>query len=1122
MSLPLSIPVLSEKISAPDGGKVYVVQPALPLGGSGSRHGFVAENRREDYALDQLTRDLRRHLNDAAKSPRHDELARWSFDPGPQLSRLTLQFALRKQTIEGDFTFIVFEAFDRRIALCPRLDDLAFDIPRGSSLKERADAALRGHFRRLEKAMGRIDPEPFLTKGTVQLSSIELTIRTRQVFRPPNANPFAAIGGGGELSGSEELEKVGRCLNRLYPARLARAVLREDQVDYLTAHFAPGRHGPAPLLLVGPHQVGKTAIIHEFLHRRLAADEKPKPMVWLLSPQRLISGMIYVGQWQDRVHAILRHAVKEGLILYFDDLPGLFEAGRSANSDLTVGQVLKPYLEKGALRVLAEIAPEAWRRLREIDRGFADFFETVVIREPSDEETVRILIRTMQRLEGASPGLTLSPDTLSTVFDLQNRFARGRAFPGKAVDLLEQVARGGNDSAPEARYLGRDDVLTYFQGKTGIAPAFLHPGVKVERNDIRSFFSDRIMGQDDAVDAMTDLALRCISQVNEPGKPLGSLLFLGPTGVGKTECAKALGEYFFGSAERLARFDMNEFGGPDAVHRLIGTRHRPSGLLTGKVRRHPFSVVLLDEIEKAHPAVFDLLLQLLGDGRLTDASGETTDFGNCIVVMTSNLGARAARHQLGFGGGESDETAVYRSAAEKFFRPELFNRFDHIVAFLELSREEIEKLVTVMCDKALARAGLVERRLSLTLGRDVHRVLGELGFRPDYGARALRRAVEEFLVEPVALELARLPAGRPATAHCHVDKAGKLAFRIENLTSTPPNGWRLIPLRADSAGEFAEGVNSFLDRASGRLDELRGAAGPDGTIDPLDPGRALYFALREDLVTIRRMRDYLLSVAETERKAALQSRGTPPPSVRPHHLRYVPNWKGETFLEGLFAATSPASHFAEIRESEVILDKLSQTAFELLARIVTLEQSLATPESEAVVIVSGSPDESGDGRLLLAALHDWLGGSPRMSSHLSIRDSRTGRLDTSAQPSLPFLAPGAEAVLHASGPALSVFLAPFAGTHLSLGRDGSIAQSRLFVFPSIPGKSAEDQHVSAIEKARVAGLPPTRSCRSDSHVLDLAQGAILSTDRDRVWERIAPHLPAPPELAAFLESPPPD
>jgi len=158
---------------------------------------------------------------------------------------------------------------------------------------------------------------------------------------------------------------------------------------------------------------------------------------------------------------------------------------------------------------------------------------------------------------------------------------------------------------------------------------------------------------------MTDTVLACAKQMNDPGRPMSSLLFLGPTGVGKTECAKAMAAYFFGSADRLLRFDMNEFVGGDAVGRLIGTWLRPAGLLTGGIRRQPFSVLLLDEIEKAHPSVFDLLLPLLGDGRLTDAQGETADFWNAIVIMTSNLGARAARHQLGFGGGTRDESSIY-------------------------------------------------------------------------------------------------------------------------------------------------------------------------------------------------------------------------------------------------------------------------------------------------------------------------------------------------------------------------------------------------------------------------------------------------------------------------------
>ena len=516
-----------------------------------------------------------------------------------------------------------------------------------------------------------------------------------------------------------------------------------------------------PVLLVGPARVGKTAIIHECIYRMVQRRHKPfaaNNKVWLLSPQRLISGMSHVGQWENRLLAIIDEVKKRKHILYLDDLPGLTRAGATCQSSLNVAQVLEPYLERREFRVLAEVTPQSLRLLREQNRSFADQFHVLPVKEPNEHQNLRILIQVTRHWEGQRE-CSFSVDALPAVLDLQRRYARHLAFPGKAADFLDHLSKEALKS--DAHIVSRDTVLEQFRSKTGLSPSFVDDRTPLARQDVVVAIGQEVIGQEEAVNAMADAVCVAKARLNDPDRPLGTFLFLGPTGVGKTQCAKSLARYLFGSVDRLVRFDMNEYASSSCVQRLTGAAGDPKGLLTGAIMQEPFSIVLLDEIEKAHPDAFDLLLQVLGEGRLTNAVGQTADFTNTIVIMTSNLGTKAASGRLGFGPDDIPRDDIFIQAAKDHFRPEFFNRIDRIIPFRQLRRVDVQQIAKGLIKDVLEREGLHRRRCMLRVDPEAMEAIVDAGYHPRLGARALKRAIERQLTLPVAARLAVMQPQTP-------------------------------------------------------------------------------------------------------------------------------------------------------------------------------------------------------------------------------------------------------------------------------------------------------------------------------------------------------------------------
>jgi len=775
--------------------------------------GPLAEHEHLGAALHKLEDRLVAALEPLSHAWRHDALADYAFNPPLESERIDLRLELKTQTPDCRFLLVTFRLLDRRIGMTPTLPDLWFEIQRGENPQDRAREALTEYFRQLEKDDPELAslPRTLSIPGRAWVEYIDLYLSGARPELDADSSDKFSLAGSSNFSGGTELKRVGRCLDRDVIEDQTALVGRAREVDELLRLL--DHHDRRPVLLLGPRLVGKTALVRECVARRVARRgglSTSQDLVWHVSPQRLISGMSYVGQWESRLLAILRFVAHEHHYLYFDDLVGLFQAGISRDSQLNVAQVLKPFVERREVRLLAEITPEAWRIFQEQDRSFADLFQILPVPVSQSDDTLRILIGIARQLE-LTRRVRYSLDVIPTIVEITSRYQRDAAFPGKGVNWLQQLAvkQAGNE-------ITRDHVLSAFEGQSGLTMAFLDPRKKLDRHDITAALRKKLLGQPGVVEAVTDVLCVTKARLNALDRPLAAFLFLGPTGVGKTHCAKVLAEYLFGDPERLIRFDMNEFVSPNSVARLVGTLREPEGLLTSAIRRQPFAVLLLDEIEKAHRDVFDLLLQVLGEGRLTDALGRTADFSQALVILTSNLGAREAGSELGFISGEQDRSAIFEQAARKFFRPEFFNRLDRILPFAPLNREEIGGIAQQLMEEVFNREGLLRRKCILRVEeRALERVI-EQGFHPKLGARALKRAVERELTQPVSLRLAAL---RPETPTVIRVLPGQTALGIqviplENLPASSEPSILGVVSQALPAAPAAEPVEPAPGRAA--------------------------------------------------------------------------------------------------------------------------------------------------------------------------------------------------------------------------------------------------------------------------------------------------------------------
>jgi ATP-dependent Clp protease ATP-binding subunit ClpA len=637
---------------------------------------------------------------------------------------------------------------------------------------------------------------------------------------------------GGEAPAGEEsvLEACGtRIGDDGAPSWRGRAALVERTLEALAA---------GSVLLVGPGDAGKTALVRE-MARRIAQRECPTELrnrvVWELPANAVIAGMVYIGAWQERARHLINEAVNRRAILSMGDPEAVIDAGRWAKSDNNLARMLRPHIDRGEVTLICETTAEGLGASARAEPSFVAAFRRVDVEATGPEETEAILAQVAWDL-GERHRVRVEDSAVTAAQELTGRFLPYRAAPGKAVRLLAAMA---GDADPGAQ-LDREATIRAFARETGL-PEVLLSDAPLSGDELRGHFGERLLGQPEAVATLVDVVATLKAGLNDPGRPLASLFFVGPTGVGKTEAAKLLAEYMFGSRERLVRLDMGEYSGPDALARLVGTAWRGDdrpGELTRRVREQPFSVVLLDEIEKAHPDVFDALLGALGEGRLTDQAGRTTELRNAVIVMTSNLGARAGE-SVGFAPTEAEAAqarAHYVREAERFFRPEFFNRIDRFVAFAPLSREAVTRLARRELGRLLMREGITRRELLVDIDEAVVQHLVERGFHPRYGARPLQREIQHALVSPLAELLVAAPAegggllrvsiadGRVALSLASLDEVGEERPVVEEA---PPGrledvAARVAEVRQEIAAEAGgPRVARIRDEVDGLLAETR-------------------------------------------------------------------------------------------------------------------------------------------------------------------------------------------------------------------------------------------------------------------------------------------------------------
>ena len=619
-----------------------------------------------------------------------------------------------------------------------------------------------GLYERLE-ALGQLGP-PLVWKSQKSiLSQGEIALRRVHIQRPKghrHARPAA------EESTLVTLESVGIPLHRTLGGKDAsRAWEREDQVKLLMEYMSGAFD--RSVLLVGEQGVGKTALVHEMV-RQISQSECPESLrgvgVWQISGGRLMAGMKYLGQWQERVLEVISEAKQSGAILFIENIMEFLDvSGKQEGQGMP--NLLLPALRSGELALIAEARPEQLAQATQRHPQMMRVLRTVRLPPLSVPQTDSVLEHVSFRL-GRQHGVRLSQEARQKILELVSRFQTQQALPGPAVDLAKRVAQTHHQESaadPESprRLLGPMQVIEAYAEQTGLPRPLIDPSVAFEVSEVRACFEREIFDQPEAIASMVNLVTIIRSGLHPPGRPLGSFLFLGPTGVGKTQTALTLAEYLFGHKNRLVRFDMSEFQDAWSAGRLVGRVQGEGGELVKKVRAQPFCVVLLDEIEKAHPAVFDLLLQALGEGRLTDGHGQTVSLCNTAFIMTSNLGSQggSAGGRVGFQQGEMEGDRAkhalhYQRAAEQFFRPEFVGRIDRVIPFLPLAATTAQKLVEKTLRQAFAREGLRRRDIVVVASQEVRTFLISRGFDQRYGARPLRQAVEVYITAPLAEFLA--------------------------------------------------------------------------------------------------------------------------------------------------------------------------------------------------------------------------------------------------------------------------------------------------------------------------------------------------------------------------------
>ena len=621
------------------------------------------------------------------------------------------------------------------------------------------------------------------------------------------------------------LDKMGRDLTKLAQENQLDPVIGRDQEIERVIQILSRRTKNNPVL-IGEPGVGKTAIA-EGLARKIVAGQVPETLIGkrviTLEMGNIVSGTKYRGEFEERMKQLLDEVRKtHQVILFIDELHTLVGAG-GAEGAVDAANILKPALARGEVQTIGATTLKEYRKYIEKDAALERRFQPVMVEPPTTAESILILKGLRDRYE-AHHRVTISDEAVEAAVRLSDRYINDRFLPDKAIDLIDEAGsrvrlrshtappdlkeredelnalktekeeavknqafeqaaalrdkeakkreeleslrnQWKNQQSNERLVVTEEDIAHIVSSWTNVPVERLTQEDSLRLLNLEQELHNRVIGQDEAVNAVARAIRRARAGLKDPKRPIGSFIFLGPTGVGKTELAKALAETMFGSEDALIRIDMSEYMERHNVSRLVGAPpgyvgYDEGGQLTEKVRRHPYSVILFDEIEKAHPEVFNMLLQLMDDGILTDSFGRTVNFRNTVVIMTSNAGAETIRKQntLGFSTGASAVSGDYEVMKERLnvelkrmFRPEFLNRLDEIIVFRALNETEIESIVEVMLKDVSKR--LKDFNMEIVVNESVKKHLAKAGFDPMFGARPLRRTIQRQIEDSLSEEL---------------------------------------------------------------------------------------------------------------------------------------------------------------------------------------------------------------------------------------------------------------------------------------------------------------------------------------------------------------------------------
>lgn len=587
------------------------------------------------------------------------------------------------------------------------------------------------------------------------------------------------------------LDKYGRDLTAQAAAgKIGPAIARQREIRALARTLARSKKNN-PLLL-GDAGVGKTAVVEGLayaIHEGTAPRSLLNRRIVQIEIGTLVAGTSLRGQFEERLIGIVDEAKNAGnVIMFIDEIHTIVGAGDTIDSNLDAANILKPALARGELICIGATTHEEYRRAIAQDPALDRRFRTIDIEEPSQDDTLAILAAQRKKLEDHH-GVSIRPEALEVAVRLSVRYLPDRRLPDKALDLLDEACTRvvirtiapDEDNTPisEVRV---ENIASVLSDWTGIPVTELTKDEKRRLAGLEEALSKRVIGQDAAVQTVAEAIKTARAGLGDPDRPVGVFLFLGPSGVGKTELARALADFLFGSDEAMLRLDMSEFHDSHTVARLIGAPPgykdtQRGGQLTDGLRRRPYSVVLLDEVEKAAPEVFDIFLQVFDEGRLSDAHGRHVDARHAVFIMTSNIGTEETGKSLGFT--QRDELPDYTAHLSRFFRPEFLNRVDEIITFRSLNREAMSRILDLQLGELHER--LAEQKLKLELAASARDLILDKGYDPVNGARPLRRAIERLLTRPLSARIVEDTFQPGDTIIAHATEDERLRFEASRL-----------------------------------------------------------------------------------------------------------------------------------------------------------------------------------------------------------------------------------------------------------------------------------------------------------------------------------------------------